>query len=46
MLEGPLKAIGYKVANDGAVLPFPSTRQQGKFHDWLQQLLTEKNIKL
>ena len=31
LLETPLKKEGFKVANEGVVIPFPGTGQQGKF---------------
>ena len=31
LMESPLKKEGFKVANERAVIPFPSTGQQGKF---------------
>jgi len=39
LLEEPLKTAGFKVINNGAVIPFPSHGHQKKFHNIIQELL-------
>jgi len=46
MLEAPLKAIGMNVINEGAVIPFPSSGNQNKFHQAIQKVFARNKIKL
>jgi hypothetical protein len=46
LLEKPLKNEGFNVANDGTVIPFPSSGQQAKFHRAIQKLFSKKKIRL
>lgn len=39
LLEAPLKKDGFKAVNDGVIIPFPSTGQQGKFRKQIAEVL-------
>jgi hypothetical protein len=39
MLEAPLKAVGFKVINNGISVPFPGSGQQNKFFQAIKQML-------
>ena len=44
LLEAPLKKEGFKVANEGVVIPFPSTGQQGKFRKQIAVVLERAGV--
>ncbi|MEE9447388.1 MAG: hypothetical protein V3V09_05480 [Arenicellales bacterium] len=41
LLEGPLLGEGFNVVNDGAMVPFPGSGQQGKFRSAFSKILAE-----
>lgn len=43
MLEAPLKEIGFKVINNGVIVPFPGNGQQNKFYKMIKQTFN-KNV--
>ena len=44
LLENPLTREGFRVLNDGVVIPFPSTGQQKRFHSKVLDVLTTEGI--